>query len=410
MYGRVAESSNGGSTVTPHRGGRNHDKGGGRSEEVKRDVLECLQDLMGQLRVGNGFAHRLILSMNEAIASSSSSSSSSSASNSHGLHLKDIVAYGIGNFSTERFRSPMLQLACLLLLRRCAARDSSMNYDRSDDRNDAENLCMEESFQDDQNRVPIHYYDPCILPVEKELLELAFHVHVLGDNDMGKRTMGMKSVQCHCQHSNAVDVSSSQSLSSTTMSPRFHFNCTLFYMPHCPMRLYSNVLWAHWSRIFPPVSVEMKGNTPSDAEFIGFPDESIRGDDDNDETKDGPVIIFGNSFREYEDRAMLSSRERIDDTNAIFIVAPFAKEIPIDVVGNAGKRRGVDVDAMANGALRHSEMAFNDCSLIYFSVATMRRDHASDNGDDRGTRRKGWPDRPKEWFVSATPDDGGELR
>ena len=324
LYGRAAASSNGGSTSTPHSiGVSNRDKGGGRSEEVKRDVLECLNDLMGQLRAGNGFAHRLILSMNEAI------SSSSSASKSHRLQLRDIVAYGVGNFSTERFRSPMLQLACLLLLRRCAARESSTNDDRSDDGNDAGYLCMGglESFQDDQKRIPIHYYDPCILPVEKELLELAFHVHVLEDNDMGKRTMGRESVQCHARPSNAVDVSSSPSSSSTSVSSRFHSDCTLFYMPHCPMRLYSTVLWAHWSRIFPPASVEMKGIAASDAEFIGSSDESIcLGDDDDGNANDGPVIIFGNSFREYEDRAMLSSRERIDDTNAIFAVAPFAWE------------------------------------------------------------------------------------
>ena len=61
-------------------------------------------------------------------------------------------------------------------------------------------------------------------------------------------------------------------------------------------------------------------------------------------------------------------------------------------------------------------MAFNDCKVIYFSAAEAHgnnlQDDANDNddGDDGWTTRKGWPDRPKEWFASTDPDDGGELK
>ncbi|KAL3775011.1 hypothetical protein ACHAW5_003749 [Stephanodiscus triporus] len=339
------------------------------SERIKRDTFECLRALEGQLRAGNGFAHRLITSLNEAVSSSSTSrrdvhratgDADTDAANAHaesrGLRLSDIVAYGIGNFSTERFRSPMLQLACLLLLRRCAASDSSMYDDRSDGRSDAEyRRDGLESFQDDQKRVPVHYYDPCILPIERELLDIAFHVHVLEYNDMGKRT---------------------------------------------------NVLWAHWYRIFTPASSE-SGSSSNDTNNSTH---SVNADDGS--ANDGSMVIFGNSFRDYEERT-IPSRERTDGTNGVFIVAPFAREIPIDVVGNASKKRGGGGDVMTNDTLRHLEMAFNDCSVIYFPVAKARRGDVEDDGgddDDEQTRRRGWPDRPREWFVSTNPDECGELK
>jgi hypothetical protein len=411
LYGSRASTSVGGSSCDEEDG----------IERIKRDTLECLRALEGQLRAGNGFAHRLITSMNEAVSSSPTShrdvhratgDADADAANAHaksrGLRLSDIVAYGIGNFSTERFRSPMLQLACLLLLRRCAASDSSMYDDRSNDRSDAEyRRDGLESFQDDQKRVPVHYYDPCILPIERELLEIAFHVHVLEYNDMGKRMLGIESARCRQQQSNSVDISLPSSSSSTAESlPR----CTLFYMPHCPMRLYSNVLWAHWSRIFPPASSESGSSSNDTNKSI----HSVNADDGS--ANDGPVVIFGNSFRDYKERT-ISSRERIDGTNGVFIVAPFAREIPIDVVGNASKKRGGGGDVMTNDALRHLEMAFNDCSVIYFPVAEARRvdvedddDNYDDDDNDGRTRRRGWPDRPKEWFASTNPDECGELK
>ena len=445
LYKRASASPAGApnSTTRPRVGGSNRDDEDGSEERIIRDVSECMRALEGQLRAGNGFAHRLMTSMTAAVSSSNASplrhvgdggdgdvhrattdadeEDANANANSRGLHLSDIVAYGIGNFSTERFRSPMLQLACLLLLRRCAASYISTNDDRSDERSDADHLRDGlESFKDDQKRVPTHYYDPCILPVEREILENVFHVNVLEYNDMGKRTLRVESVRCRQQQSNVVDDLSSPSTSTAAVSSRVRSRCTLFYMPHCPMRLYSNVLQAHWSRIFPPASFERKGMLTSIANCIGLSsndhDASIHSADaDDGDANDGPLIIFGNSFRDYEERA-ISSRERNDSTNGVFVIAPFAREIHIDVVGNAGKRRGGGGDLITNDALRHSEMAFNDCKVIYFSAAEAHgnnlQDDANDNddGDDGWTTRKGWPDRPKEWFASTDPDDGGELK
>ena len=444
LYGRASASPAGApkSTTRPRVGGNNRDDEDG-SERIKRDVLECIRALEGQLRAGNGFAHRLMMSMTAAVSSSYASrqhagdggdgdvhratkdadaEDANANAASRALHLSDIVAYGIGNFSTERFRSPMLQLACLLLLRRCAASDTSTNEDRSDDRSDADHHRDGfESFKDDQKRVPTHYHDPCILPVEREMLENVFHVHVLEYNDMGKRTLGIESVPCRQQRSSVVDESSLPLSSSTAESSRCRSRCTLFYMPHCPMRLYSNVLWAHWSRIFPPASVDRKGMAASIDECV---DLSSRDNDkpihslvaDDGDADDGPVILFGNSFRNYEERA-ISSQERNDSTNCVFVIASSDREIHIDVVGNAGKRRGGGGDLIVNDALRHLEVAFSDCSVIYFPLAASRvgdpgdDDDGDDNddGDDGWTSRTAWPDRPKEWFASMDTNDGGEL-
>ena len=340
-----------------------------RNERLKRDVLECLQALEDQLCTKSGFAHRLMMAMRLAVSSSLSScdhhhvnsdrqdiTTSDTTDDAHisqtktcdQLHINEIIAYGIGNFSTDRFKSSMLQLACLLLLRRCAAAN---NLSTNDD-----NTSNESSFRDEQYRVPIHYYDPCILPIEKEILENEFHVNILDCNDMGKR----RSESMQCRHE----------VSTIQYRLQHHSKCTVFYMPHCPMRLYSNVLWAHWSRFFPSISPV----------------------DDVDGIIHDPVIIFGNSLLAYEERT-ISSRERMDDTNAVFVAAPFATEIPISVVDNVGKRRsgrGCDT-TLDSGVLRHLETAFSDCNVIYVQNV----DHP--------------PECPREWFM-CIEDDGGELQ
>ena len=59
--------------------------------------------------------------------------------------------------------------------------------DNDDEANDGHNSSS--SFELEQSRVPIFYYEPNILPVEKAMLETVFHVQVLESNAMGKRTV-----------------------------------------------------------------------------------------------------------------------------------------------------------------------------------------------------------------------------
>eukprot|EP00903_Cladosiphon_okamuranus_P019278 g17721.t1 len=100
---------------------------------------------------------------------------------------------------------------------------------------------------------------------------------------------------------------------------------TLFFMPHCPQRLYSNVLWANWS---------------------------ARGL--------GSIVILGNKLSSYGDR-LLDARARSDPTNAILRAGPLLQDIdllPYPASFRARWRRDVD-------ALPGLERAFNDLALSF---------------------------------------------
>jgi hypothetical protein len=108
-----------------------------------------------------------------------------------GIEFLQLVCYGIGNFSAssiEHFSASMWQMTCA--------------------------FCIEELLVATYGRqVTFYYYDPCACPLEKELL-VELGVTVLTANDKGKLA--------------------------------FEDLSTLFFMPHCPKRLYENVTWSNW--------------------------------------------------------------------------------------------------------------------------------------------------------------------
>ena len=118
-------------------------------------------------------------------------------------------------------------------------------------------------------------------------------------------------------------------------------------MPHCPMRLYCNVLWSHWDQL-------------------------------------DTTIIFGNSFHSYDER-ILSSERRKDRTNGMFQILDCTNEIPVIV-----SKEDVD-NFVGDGALIHLENAFNDCNVISFTVGKDSKSIAVD--------------RPDEYFASQDPDN-----
>ena len=104
--------------------------------------------------------------------------------------IQQIVCYGIGNFSqtgTTYFSASLWQLSCAVALQR--------------------------------HLVPapqrMLYFDPCSSAAEIQFVQDALDMHVLDHNERGDHPVG------------------------TT--------ATLFFMPHCPARLYENVVWSNYS-------------------------------------------------------------------------------------------------------------------------------------------------------------------
>ena len=368
-------------------------------ERIKDNVLECMHALESQIQMGSGlFAHRLISSL--AAASSTTNNKNELKTNTttkddrsiDALHIREIVAYGIGNFAKGNYQAPILQLACLLLIRRRAALAKQHSTNMIDTNHqptttttsDATTITTTDSFEYDQARVPIYYYEPCILPMEKELLESIFHVLVLTSNEFGKRSLESmrqeyKEQQRQQQSSinNAVP-SSDTSIAAVSDSSALGTECLhtiLFYMPHCPMQLYSNVLWAHWDHIFPRQQ------------------QKCTKEDEN--SSNNSIIVFGNSFHAYDERT-ISSEKRMNPTNGLYRVIPFVNETIVSVQPSDCRGEG------AVDALRYLDNAFNDCNVMSFSY----------NGDDDEAgciEKKIMPERPKEWFASDDPDNNGEL-
>jgi len=310
-------------------------------ERIRDAILESISALENVwMSSETSFSYRLIDALREVTTSSLGNKDEEGAGTksetkneeanddndkeSNQLNIREIVAYGIGNFATSSFSAPMLQLACVLFLRRCAA--SSIITDSNDDANASNDNDIQNAFKREQDQVPIYYYEPCILAVERDLLETVFHVSVLENNEFGK---------LHVQSMRRQD---GEKASATTTSIKSASKKSLFYMPHCPMRLYCNVLWSHW--------------------------ESL-----------DSTIVYGNSFHSYDERT-LSEEGRTDPTNGILRIILCANEIPIKLRGN---RRGEEL----YDALNHLETAFNDCNIISFMV---------DETSDRT--------RPDEYFAS----------
>lgn len=296
-------------------------------ERIRDAILECISALERVFTSNTSFSFRLIAALRE-VTTSSSSDNKDEEENDNGFNIREIVAYGIGNFASTSFSAPMLQLACVLFLRRCAADVTFVDAnDVNSSSDDIQNI-----FKSEQDRVPIYYYEPCILPVERDLLQTVFHVFVLESNDYGK--LNVHSMR----QDNHIPGATTRTGSGEKVSK------TLFYMPHCPMRLYCNVLWSHWGCL-------------------------------------DSTVIFGNSFHSYDER-ILSSERRNDPTNGLLRVIPCTNEMSINLQSN---RRGDEL--YFDDALNYLETAFNDCNIISFT------------GDER-------PDRPDEYFASQDPENG----
>ena len=120
-------------------------------------------------------------------------------------HLDEMVCYGIGNFYTRRVSAPMWQLALALLISR-NSRAKSHTSDGSKDN-------ASSTQQDD---IPIYFYDPKMTKNEQKVLE-KYGIRIILENERACRDVSNKRV--------------------------------LFFMPHCGIRLYTNLLYTNWESL-----------------------------------------------------------------------------------------------------------------------------------------------------------------
>ena len=299
--------------------------------------------------------------------------------------ISDVVCYGIGTFSTSAssstkvsipneskgsavgsdfgmkmphlinitspsnfYSASMIQLSCILLIRKEVARRRRQQLNNSPQGEGEREVTPTLPYSKQQELVPMVYYEPYLKPIERDVLTQYFYVTILTTNERGKRCVDQTK-----QNISGVE-NNKASIGDMSQQPT---SSSLFYMPHCPMRLYSNVLWANW-----------------DPEYI----------------MNGRLIIFGNSLLAYDDRIMDSER-RNDDTNAIFPCLKWIREEPAFVKSTRKMDRNNTLSDLK------LEMAFNDCVITHFMKET-----------SEDITNKIWPLRPKEYISGCNNENFDE--
>lgn len=183
--------------------------------------------------------------------------------------VADLVCYGIGSFASGHRhlrQNSLYQLAVALCLR----------------------AVMSVPTVNGRGVLPLALFDPTTTPLECAIA-VALGCDVLTKNEEGKRKVESDGG-----------------------------GLTLFYMPHCPLRLYSNLLWANWG--------------------AGL----------------SSLLVFGNSFSSYHNRTSCAGAGDGSD-NCVSLVMPLYREEVLD-------SKPVDDEA----SLPHIERAFNDLSWSCF--------------------------------------------
>jgi hypothetical protein len=189
--------------------------------------------------------------------------------------ISSIVCYGIGNFGARNASASMWQLSCAM-----AILDTLKEAKTSDDKQDATG-----GTSNNNNNIEMSFFDPCMTSDEAAFLERN-SISVISSNERGKRLVNV----------NMNDT-------------------TLFFMPHCPMSLYTNVLHTNWDHLF-----------------------------------HGRVIIFGNSLSAYANRLEVNANVKL-----LQQLQPHWTESSMTMSKE-------DI-AMMPG---YFEQAFNDTSITYF--------------------------------------------
>lgn len=164
------------------------------------------------------------------------------------------------------------------------------------------------------------YFDPVISPLE-DAVWVSYGWQRIEKNEEGKRRA--------CGDTRSGNGSPVRSRGS------------IFFMPHCPFRLYSNVLWANWTTSENGANekqprLEQHGKGAGSCRQLG------------DHRQLSRVLIVGNSFGAY-DRRMMSDEARNAASNCVLRAARFVDEVPLEYHGDAGNGRGVFVSLRDDG-------------------------------------------------------------
>ncbi|TPX39938.1 hypothetical protein SeLEV6574_g06915 [Synchytrium endobioticum] len=164
----------------------------------------------------------------------------------HCSNVQDIVAYGIGSFTDSWTSSSILQVALLLLLQ------------------------DELAIQKDS----VYAYDPEFSQLDRDTLS-QYGIHVLTQNDQGSRHVGRP---------------------------------TLFYMPHCEMWLYSNVLFSNWNSL---ANVFVMGNS--------FAEYHLKTLSDDQWKSMGPYVrkTMGLAHEVYNDLRFITKRHLVHEEDSL---------------------------------------------------------------------------------------------
>jgi hypothetical protein len=182
--------------------------------------------------------------------------------------ISAIVCYGIGNFGASKNCAPMWQLSFAIAVKEFLAIEQQALKDGE--------------VPKEEQSISVLYFDPCMSQLEAIFLE-RHGIQIIAENERGKR--------------------------KTT-------NTTLFFMPHCPMMLYSNVIFTNWERI-------------------------------------SDVIIFGNLLSTYTNRLGKAKAS----VKLLRLLEPHWEEVVLPI-----NKQDID-DRPA-----YFEQAFNDSSLTHFST------------------------------------------
>jgi hypothetical protein len=161
----------------------------------------CLQDCMDYL-VKTDLWQMLVVTLDQALSPDCGTKTNTNTCRSDTRRIRQIVVYGIGNFSETGktyYSASMWQLAFAVCLR----------THFTDDVNHSDgNVDKEEAV------IRLVYFDPCSTADEKTFLVERLDFHLLTTNDRGNHPVSALS--------------------------------TLFFMPHCPAQLYEHVVWSNF--------------------------------------------------------------------------------------------------------------------------------------------------------------------